>query len=287
MPLFHAQVLANHAPARRVLYSWTTPEQAEELRRGRRLFLGPEEIGKGRGYAFDVIAGLAITGAPEGAGALAKRFTTELFPTIRYAWPQPWATRMGWPRENSGNQLLRIVLKESAWTALVMNGEIRVVDASNQGVSMADALGSPERIGAIFFLKDQASGGAGCLGPVIGGVTGATYRQFILGNEATIEEWSLGTEEIRQRIAADISLLSTFLDGVRGCPPVINDWGALLACEWTSPADALGDPTASYFRALALASELYLPARQPIANLVDTLRGDLFEPDPLIVRPGE
>lgn len=286
-PLFEGQALSNQAPARRVLYSWTTPEHVDELRRDGQLFARSEQAGKGRGYAFDVIAGLAMTGGAPGVGALAQRFTTDLFPKVRSAWPRPWATRMGWPGEDHGNRLLRIVLKEAAWTAVVRDGDIRVLDSANQVVALADAVASPERIGALFFVKDPSSGGAGCDGAFSDGVTGATYREFIVGNEAMVEEWSLGTAEIQAQIAADVTALSAFLSWLRACPPAVGDWGATLACEWLASSSASHDAAAAYARALAFASDFYLPERWQIANLIDTLQSDPVEPEPLIVRPGE
>ena len=54
-----AQLLTNDAPMRQVLYSWTTPEQVEELRRDRQLFVRSEQAGAGRGFAFTAIERIA------------------------------------------------------------------------------------------------------------------------------------------------------------------------------------------------------------------------------------
>ena len=41
-----------------------------------------------------------------------------------------------------------------------------------------------------------------------------------------------------------------------------------------------------YDEALAIPSPNYLPAPAQIATMIETLQGDLFEPDPLVVTPG-
>lgn len=285
-PIFEAQQVYNGAPVQKVLYSWTTPEQVVELRRDRQLFVRSEQAGMGRGYAFTAIATLAKNSLDADSRQLAERLSTDLFPKIRYAWPNPWATRLGFPGEDYGNQLLRIVLKEEAWTALIKRGNIVVQDSTGQAVPLSSALATPERIGAIYFVKDEFSGGLGCSGTFQTNASGAVYREFILGNEAMIEEWSLATPEILQRMMDDIALLSTFHRALRDCAPAV-DLSLFSACEWSGSRAVSDDDVASYLRALALASDNYLPASAQIAKIVDTLEGDLFEPDPLLVTPGQ
>jgi len=282
-------VVSNREPARKVLYSWTTPEHVVELRRDRRLLIRSEQAGMGRGYAFDVIAKLAANRVGTEVGELATRLSTDLFPKIRYAWPAPWATRMGWPGEDYGNQLVRIVLKDSAWTALVMNGSIFVVDAQGVAVPLATALETPERIAVIFFVKDEPAGGTSCGGGGTFGASasGVTYREFILGKEAMIEEWSLGTDEILQQLGSDIVALSTFLERIRGCTLLTEPLLQAVACNWRQGTAPGGGELSNYLAALALPSEYYQPEASQIAKIIDTLESDLFDPDPLLVVPGQ
>jgi hypothetical protein len=288
--VFPPYVVSSQRPARKVLYSWTTPEQVVELRRDRKLFIRSEQAGMGRGYAFDVIERLALTWSGSDVGELATRLSTDLFPKIRYAWPSPWATRMGWPGEDYGNQLVRIVLKDSAWTALVMNGTILVFDLAGALVPTETALQTPERVGAIFFAKDESAGGTGCgSGGTFGttAVAGVSYREFILGNEAMVEEWSIGTDEILQQLSSDIIALSTFLERIRDCTLSNQPLGLAAACNWRLASTSSYDELGSYLGSLALPSEYYSPERSQIAKIIDTLEGDLFEPDPLRVVPGQ
>jgi hypothetical protein len=42
----------------------------------------------------------------------------------------------------------------------------------------------------------------------------------------------------------------------------------------------------AYERSLAIPSDNYLPLPERIATMIETLQGDLFELDPLVVKPG-
>lgn len=276
---FCGQELWNYAPAKRVLYSWTTAEQAAELRQDRVLLTRTETPGLGRGYAFTSMDALAAQGtAPE--NELLNRISNEVFTKARYAWPNAWATRMGWPGEDYGDQLLRIVLKPDAWIVVVRDAVgIAVIDLDNNLVPVADALANIQRIAAVYFYKsDVVSRGSysSC---------GGGYREFVLGNEAMIEEWSLGTQEIRDRIASDADAVDRFMLSIRANPPAVDpaSFNELAACEWDNPTASGVD---EYLRALSIPSEYYTPLPAELVNLSATLRASLFDPDPLIVNPG-
>jgi len=282
-PIFLDQAFEHTGPARRELYSWTSDEQAAALRRDRVLFTETERPGLGPGYAFTVLQMLADTAAPEPkqlAGLLVQRFAKG-----RYGWPEPWATRMGWPGESYGRNLLRIVLRPEAWLVVVENGSLRVVDLQNQAVELATALASPERLGAILYNKDAFEGGPSC-GSFGGGING--YREFIVGNLAMVEQWSLSTQEIRERLSANIAQLTRFLGAIRACPIPTNPdaWNLQVVCAWPVHFEPPFTETAAYEAALAIPSPNYLPIPERIAHMIDTLQGDLFEPDPLLVTPG-
>jgi hypothetical protein len=177
-PVFFDQIFDVTRPARRELYSWTSDEQAAALRRDQVLFTETERPGLGPGYAFTVLQSLAGNAAPE-QGQLAS-VLLERFAKGRYGWHEPWATRMGWPGETYGGNLLRIVLRPEAWLAVIQDGQLTVMDLDNQPVSNADALLHPERLGAILYNKDGFEGGPACGGSFVSGNNG--YREFIVGN---------------------------------------------------------------------------------------------------------
>jgi hypothetical protein len=277
-PLFEDQVVDNAAPARRTLYSWTVPEQIEALRRDRVVLTTAEQQGKGRGYAFTLLDSFAAGGTlPE------HELMTVLsasFEKIRYAWPHPWATRMGWPGEDYGSELVRMVLKPEAWLAhFYEDGTFGVYDLENRPVPIEDALATPERIAAIYFVKTTFVD-YGSFSECSGG-----YREFIVGNEAMIEEWSVGTEEMRAVLVADAERMEALLSRIRETP--IDAYGARFSmdvpCLWLHPPPEMPSEADAYLHALALPSPYYQPTPANIAAIAETLRASLFEPNPLVV----
>ena len=289
-PVFSAQVVSSRLPAVRELFSWTTDEQAAALRSDQVLFSKSEQEGAGPGYAFTYLSQF-VSNAPDPEqqgqeGELARLLGNgDLFAKKRYAWSEPWATRLGWPGEEYGDNLLRIVLKPEAWVVVVDNGQLTVFGLDNMQVAISDALAHPERIGAILFVRGASAGGPLCNSSFSGGSNG--YREYILGNLGMVEEWSIGTQQIRDRLQANITDLTRFFGQMRSCPVVTTaqQWNTAVVCSWSQEPSA-SDEIFTYEQALAIPSQNYLPVPAQIAAIIETLQGDLFEPDPLVVNPG-
>jgi len=279
-PLFEDQVVLHATPARRTLYSWTVPEQITALRRDRVVLTTAEQQGKGRGYAFTLLDERAASGTRPEHQLMA--LLSASFEKIRYAWPHPWATRMGWPGEDYGGELVRMVLRPESWIVhFHEDGTFLVFDLDNRPVYFEDALATPERIAAIYFVKTTFSD-YGSFSECSGG-----YREFILGNEAMIEEWSVGTQQMRDVLVADAERMDAFVQRIRENP---IDWygdrfSAELPCVWQNQAPTPGSEAEAYFHALAIPSPYYRPLPENVAAIAETLRASLFEPDPLVVFP--
>ncbi|HXK17414.1 MAG TPA: hypothetical protein VNG33_06420, partial [Polyangiaceae bacterium] len=103
MPVFAEHAISNRTPARRELFTWTTAEQIQEIRAGSVLMTRTERDGLGPGYAMQVLTTLAGCTAcipsQADAVALAALLSGPAFAKARYAWTEPWATRVGWPGE--------------------------------------------------------------------------------------------------------------------------------------------------------------------------------------------
>jgi hypothetical protein len=284
-PVFLKQAFGSPIVPPRELYSWTTDAQAAALRVDQVLFTQTGEKGLGTGYAIEYLRGLALDQSVPERAQLAGTLSNDLFAKPRYAWGEPWATRMGWPGEDYGGNLLRFVLKAEAWVVLVQGNALNVVDMAGAPVTTADALGNPARIGAIFFQRDGVAGGPEC-GSFIGGGNG--YREFILGNLAMIEEWSMGTEQIRDRLSENIAQLTEFLNRTRACPVTrsAQDWNLQVSCSWNSRVNPPVTEIFAYEQALAMPSANYLAVPDRLVQMIETLQGDLFQVDPLVVLPG-
>lgn len=290
--VFHDRVVAHDTPARRELFTWTTAEQADELRADQMLLTRIEREGLGPGFAMDALKTLStqqgVTPTEMDSIALARILSGPAFAKARYAWSEPWATRAGWPDETYGDQLVRILLREEAWLARYRAGLLDVVDMDNKLVPTKDVLAHPERLAGIYFVRDGDAGGPQCYGTFRGGGNG--YREFIIGNEAMIEEWSLSTPEIRARLEADVELVQEFFNRLRHCPPMVNPaaWNLSVVCSWDDRSNELRDAEfVAYQGSLAIPSANYIPTSVVLVALIDQLKASLFEPNPLVVRPDD
>ena len=278
-PPFADQVVTDIGE-QRVFYSWTTDEHVAELRAGTQLFSRSERPGQGRGLLFDSLAHYAEAGQSDEA-TLAGTLANETFAKARFAWPNPWATVLGFPGETYGNQLLKIELLPQAWIAYFDGRSLRVFDAENAPVPLEAALATPLRIGAIFHVSEAEAGGGYCGTFHPGGVG---FREFAVGNIAMVARWSLATAEIGQRIQDDIAQLRAF-EAELSCVGDTSGWSSNVRCAWSdgfSPNSGRGN----YDFALGLPSELYRPSATNLEALIAVLEASLPAGEPLVVTPG-
>jgi hypothetical protein len=171
---------------------------------------------------FTLLSNVAIS--PE-AAELARALSSA-FSMGRYAWPEPWPTRLGPLDQDPGGQLVHVTLKPEAWLAVAAVGNVYVYDAERHTVATADALAQPERIGVIYFDSSRISPG-GCEAT-------QGYRGFLLGNLSMIQEWSIGTQQIADRVQSNIDQLTQFLTAIRACPVTTDGatWAQSVLCGW-------------------------------------------------------
>lgn len=276
--LFGAQIITAIGE-QRVFYSWTTDEQVAELRAGGELFSRSERPGMGRGLLFNELSALGEAGETL-INQLASVLAGELFEKARFAWPNPWATIMGFPGEDYGNQLLRIELREEAWIAFFGDGSLRVFDLDNKEVPLDTASKTPERIGAIYY-ESRAEPGNCYRGTFSHG--GVGFREFAVGNLAMVKNWSLATPEIAERLQSDIGELQEF-EKLLNCYGDVSDWSTRVTCDWEQGHHQL-DAFGNYEFALGLPSELYRPTSANIEAVIAALEASMPTGEPMIVVP--
>lgn len=263
-PMFTEDVVDFWRPRARVLYSWTNEENEAALRAGGPLLAKGEDPVLGRGVAMEMLHLFTSTEAmtPE---ALAAKALTSVYEKVRYAWSNPWATRLGWPGETYGDRLLRIELLPEAWIAVFDEGFgiVRAHDLDGVDVPLASVLAEPERVGAIYFERTTTGCSLGTFS-----ITGSgAYREFILGSPTMIGAFELGTEAVSARVATDVARLEGYLDHVRAYGPGYfsgEAFDSALFCEWKSTCDP-------YILSLSLASPLYQPTPANLVTLIETL----------------
>jgi hypothetical protein len=142
---------------------------------------------------------------------------------------------MGMPGSDPGGELVRIVLKPDAWLAVSNTTGLFVFDSNGQRVENSDAVAQPERIGALYFDTVPADETL-CLTPSAS--SAANSRGFMLGNIAAVQEWSLGTQDMLDRLKSNIQDLSAFLDATRSCPAASDfaSWSVAVSCSWADDA---------------------------------------------------
>ncbi|MBK9264439.1 MAG: hypothetical protein IPM54_32145 [Polyangiaceae bacterium] len=256
--------------ARRTLYTWTTRAQIEALEKDRVLLTRSESPEHGASFYDQVLDQRAKTNDP-----LAKVLRTQAFARARFAWPAPFATRLGIGGESYGDELIQVVLKPDAWFVIlrISSNDMLVVDANNQPVAMANALAHPERIAAVYFVQDKPATGYRL--SMAGPNERLAYREYVICNESMVASYSVGTKEIAAELEAEANALEQYSKHLEMYP--IRDehwqkWMVRLATNvWTKPPN-LRFTSQVYEAALAFADSPYLPLTTTLDALVDDLR---------------
>ncbi len=261
---------APNFPINNRFYSWTTPEQAAELRATRKLFTREERPGLGPGYLMSELARIAYR---DPAAKAAASLTLG-----RYAWTHAWSTAAGFLGEQYGTELLEIIVGPDAQFVHFesLRSEVRVVNPLGIEVPL-----DPARVVGATHFNETSRGTFGGCGGAPGTQLCAPYREVYLGNPAQIASWSLGTAALRNVIAADVAKLRVFAASF----PEESlgddaDWtrGVLEAMR-----EKVSEPD-SYLAQLAFGDPAYRDLAPRTRALIAILESRLFEPtQPLVV----
>ena len=239
--------------ARRTLYTWTTSDQVAELVHTNRLLVRDTSPRYGSSYVDYVVHALAAQGEP-----IAQLLDTTTYAKARFAWVSPWPTRLGFPGETYGNELIRVTLRPEA-IVLALSTATGTFEAFALDGTRVDHI-DPPRIAALYFVSDATR-------PAARGVPApqTTYREYVLCNESMIESWEVGTADVRATLDHDANVvdeMARYLRGHPGVPPLADTWRASGPASGIAPA---------YAAALALDSPSY---RDPahLATLARDLR---------------
>lgn len=273
-PVMTKQVVSNNLAGRSELYAELTDAEVVSVKKGGSLLTS--RAAPGNVSPLDSMLSAVSSATPTWLPLVQQLH--ERFGATRATWPNPWALRLV---EHAGSEHmnpLRIRLRDEAWIVRILPGAPAVVDVKNTPVSLQDALAHPERIAAVYYVYDDRTPGALC---------DDARREFALGNEAMVAEFSLGTPDILARLNADIADLTGLFNVVRPCATVEHGLGTFhsyTACQTWDFFDA-GTEYTAYQWSLSDPVELYKPTTQNLASLIDALKNDRFEPDPFIASP--
>ncbi len=285
-PALSAYKVTNASFTRRVLYTWTTPQQIEELLRTRVLLSRTESPTYGRSHYDRVMEGLW-----RGGNKLASLLQSPAFQKARFAWPAAWATFLGFPGEKYGDQLVSVTLDPRAYIAMYRTsiGKWEARDLSDAVVPEAEVLRHPERIAAVYFVHDSVpSPSASTALRASAGDGREAYREYVLCNEAMIESWSVGTDAVAAEIAAEADAMEAAARyfEVNTPPPQRADrWNAHVALlVWPSVVPASG-PKELFEAALAFPNPNYVIEAEQLRSLAKALRATRQSGAPTTHRP--
>ncbi|MDB4944515.1 MAG: hypothetical protein JWP97_4049 [Labilithrix sp.] len=277
--------VSRSTPPPAVVWSWTTSEQAAEVRSGRVLFTRATSPTLGRGFLFDVLQRRADAG-----DSTAARLVGPELLEGRFGWHNPWSTVRGAAADESyGLELLAITMKPDTLYARVLasTAEISFVDSAGAQVPVADALAAYGRVGGILFENDVPVAGKCGTGSASTGQGGGgnAYREIYLGNEAQIASFSHRTPAILDRLEASIAelqILRAWLAGSGALPArTYHDWECRMLGLWQfGLSEAVVD---RYLASLAFSSPQYLPSPENVDLLIAELVKARFVPDPFAV----
>lgn len=274
--LLAGDTVDQHKFFRGVLYSWTTSEQINALRSSPRLLTRAESPTSGAAYVDQILYTLAT----ERRDPLAMQLYTESFAAKRFAWPAAWATRAAWPNESYGDQLIRITLRDDAWIAKLSaaTGDFVIHDRDDAIVPLDRVLASPQRIAAIYFVSD-----ASIRTPKGWPRAIASYREYVVCNEAMIASWEIGTARVADEAARSAALIDAVARWIEADEIEVTPFTRKVPEAWLGNG---AGPIAQYQVGLALDSihyELTVPRMRALANqLRDTPKPPAIERVPSV-----
>lgn len=277
-PILAKQTVSNQLPLKPQLYAELSDGEVEALEGGGALIPASAPAPPGSVLASVLTGTLNVSTGP------AKLLLQQLqlrFKATRSLWPNAWALRLV---EHPGSEHMnpvRVVLKPEAWVVRIYGGAPpTVIDLNNAIVPIEQAAAQPERVAAVYYVYDN----------LVPGTTAQCEkgkRELALGNEAMVDEFSLGTSEILARLDSDIQDLTALLKVVRPCVTVERGSGSFqsnTACQTWRFFDASTEYTA-YQWALSNPTPLYEPTSQNLGTLIDALANDRFALDPFVAKP--
>ncbi len=238
--------VTNASFGRRVLWSWTTPEQIAALRKDKQLLI-PGELPSGPTPYVQLLEQAAAAEGPYGDVARLVSFHPS-FKLRRYAWSRPWPTRMGLADRDYGTELVRIVLAPNAIIARFDPSRPDVFelhDLDDRVVTIGDFLANPSRLAAVLHVRTQD--------------TPVAHREYVVCNEAMIAEWSIATPDIKTALADDRTLLAALASNPPNSVPVMTAWRG-------DGAEAL------YESALAFDNDRYKPTPDNLRAIENALK---------------
>lgn len=252
-------------PPPATLYTWTTAEQADGLRRGGALLTRAQSPTRGPSVYDRALAMYAERGHPG-----VRTLRDARFRRARFAWATPWPTLRGWDGEAYGDRLVRVTLRPEAWVLELHArvGLLRARSLDGAEVPVEQVVAHPERVGAVYFLQDATPALGTMLGFEI--VSQGMFREFVLPNEGMVASWELDTPAAHAALDDATAMLAALRAHIAHCPVEPVDY-RINAMIW-SRDDGHPPLTAAWARALAITSDRYALTTATLDAILAALR---------------
>ncbi|MFO0562995.1 MAG: hypothetical protein U0269_33550 [Polyangiales bacterium] len=187
-------------PWRQTVYSWLTPQRAQELAQHRQVLTATTHSGPYVSPFSRILARLQRRRDRVGAIAHALYVEPDLY-RYRYGWSSPFATAMGFRGQPYGTALVRVDLRDDALVLRLDTQDpqlFRLFDREQREVPIDRFQQARARIGAVYHVRR-------------GGDVKVAFREYVLCNSAAIAHWSVGTQAIRDEVGSELRLVEEVL----------------------------------------------------------------------------
>jgi hypothetical protein len=254
---------------RPVFYTWTTKKQVETLRESKVLIWKSVSETKGASLYDVTLNDTALLRDPCAALLRQEQFTRK-----RFAWPNAWATLMGWEDEKYGDQLIRIELRDDAIMGY-LNIEkhekpLSFFDMKGRELSKEEVLAHQDRIAAVYHVNERKARVTMYRGSYRSpkkGVANAPFREYVIVNEKMIKSWSYGDERVLSELKAESTLLKELLNY---CDPGFCNAKAhgYYSYSYWEKKERIYGMEGYYISNIALVNDLYLFNKKRIKAII-------------------
>lgn len=216
--LFKDDVVFHDDFARNTFYTWTSPRQIDSLRKGAPLMLKEGVSAQGEYSLYDA----ELRDPKYDRNPVAQLLRNPAFKRERFAWTNPWATLSDFSGEYYGDQLIEIVLEDSAYICGFFPGSktlFKVFTVKGEPVPLSIALKHPERWAAVYHVNktnQRAWGMRKYKGTrTLRGKRFTSYyepfREYVLINERLVKMWDYSGPGAQGRLFKDIAKFAALL----------------------------------------------------------------------------
>ena len=275
--LIHSEAVYQDDFIRNTFYTWTSPQQINDLRANKKLLSKCQSETKGYSLYDIALQDTLYKGMP-----VIQLLKQSQFSKKRFAWTNCWATSLGLGDEKYGNQLIKIVLKENS-----IIGELNIMNPSNpiqffdlkgETLTCNYAIENQDRIAAIYHVNEirvkrtqQQKKRNGTFYHYVEKYKQESkvivYREFVIINEHMVN-WSYGTEDIKSEIRSEINYLKQLqLSGKA------NQKGYKYDCNLEKKAEY--NVNCAFETNKFINTDEYMFNKEKLQKIIDTLESDL------------